>query len=109
MSSNSSMCVGVCALSCFSHARLFEMPWTVNHKVPLFLGLSRQEYWSGLPYPSPEDPPDPETEPMSLMSPAPAGRFFITSVTWVSCTAGRFFTPKQQFLLFGTLVPKTTV
>ena len=60
---------------------------TINHQVPLFLGLSRQEYWSGLPYPSPEDPPDPETEPMSLMFPAPAGRIFITSVTWVSCIA----------------------
>ena len=58
MSSNSSVCVGVCALSCFSRARLFEIPWTVNCQVPLSLGLSRQEYWSGLPYPSPEDPPD---------------------------------------------------
>ena len=44
--------------------------------------LSRQEYWSGLPFPSPEDLPGPEIEPMSLMSPALAGGFFTTSVTW---------------------------
>ena len=40
-------------------------PWTVASKVPLFTGLSRQEYWSGLPFPSPGDLPDPRIEPMS--------------------------------------------
>ena len=48
------------------------------------MGFSRQEYWSGLPFPSPGDLPDPGIEPMSLMSPAWAGRFFTTSATW--CT-----------------------
>ena len=47
-------------------------------KVPLSRGLSRQEYWSGLPCP----PPDPEIEPMSLTSPALVGRVFTTSATW---------------------------
>jgi len=46
------------------------------------MGFSRQEYWSGLPRPSPGDLPDPGTEPMSLMSPALAGRFFTTSTSW---------------------------
>ena len=41
-----------------------------------------QEYWSGLPCPPPGDLPDPGIEPMSLMSPALAGGFFITSSTW---------------------------
>ena len=41
-----------------------------------------QEYWSGLPFPSPGDLPDPGVEPTSLVSPALAGRFFTTSVTW---------------------------
>ena len=55
----------------------------VDHSVPdSSLGFSRQEYWSGLPFLSPGDLPDSGTEPMSLMSPALAGRFFTTSTTW---------------------------
>ena len=46
------------------------------------MGVSRQEYWSGLPYLPLGDLPDPEIEPVSLMSPALPGRFFITSATW---------------------------
>ena len=36
-----------------SHVRLFETPWTVAHQAPPSMGFSRQEYWSGLPFPSP--------------------------------------------------------
>ena len=46
------------------------------------IGFSRQEYWSGLPYPLPGDLPDPGMEPTSLMSPALSGMFFITNTTW---------------------------
>ena len=42
---------------------------TVAHQVPLFMGFSSQEYWSGLPYPSPGDLPDPGIKPTPLMSP----------------------------------------
>ena len=45
-------------------------PWTVAHPAPLSMGFSRQEYWSGLPYPSPGDLPNPGIEPSSPMSPA---------------------------------------
>ena len=45
-------------------------PWTVAHQAPLSMGFSRQEYWSGLPYPSPGDLPNPGIEPSSPMSPA---------------------------------------
>jgi len=45
------------------------------------VGLSRQEYWSGLPSPPSGDLPDPEIEPTSLESPALAGGFFTTSAT----------------------------
>ena len=45
-------------------------------------GFSRQEYWSGLPCPPPEDISNPETEPATPISPALAGRFFATSTTW---------------------------
>ena len=40
-------------------------PWTVARKVPLSMGFSRQEFWSGLPFPSPGDLPDPGIKPMS--------------------------------------------
>ena len=40
-------------LSCFSHVRLLATPWTAAHQAPPSLGFSRQEYWSGLPFPSP--------------------------------------------------------
>ena len=48
-----------------SHVQLFVTPWTVAHQAPLSMGFSRQEYWSGLPFPSPRDLPDPGIEPRS--------------------------------------------
>ena len=53
----------------------------IAHHAPLSMGISRQEYWSGLPCPPPGDLPDPGMEPVSLMSPAFAGVFFTTSAT----------------------------
>ena len=49
----------------FSHVRLFATPWTVAHEAPPFMGFSRQEYWSGLPFPSPGDLPNPGIKPRS--------------------------------------------
>ena len=46
-----------------SHFGLFVTPWTVAHQAPLSMGFSRQEYWSGLPFPSPGDLRDPGIEP----------------------------------------------
>ena len=54
----------------------FATPWTVACQAPLSMGLSRQESWSGLPFSSPGNLPDPEIEPVSLVFPALAGRFF---------------------------------
>ena len=48
-----------------SHIRLFATPWTVAHQAFLSMGFSRQEYWSGLPFPSPEDLPNPGIETRS--------------------------------------------
>ena len=53
-------------LRCFSCVRLFETPWTVDCQAPLSMGFSRQEYWSGWPFPPPGDLPDPGIEPLSL-------------------------------------------
>ena len=47
------------------HVRLFATPWTVAHQAPPSMGFSRQEYWSGFPFPSPENLPDPGIEPRS--------------------------------------------
>jgi len=47
----------------FSRVRLFAIPWTVVYQASLSMGFSRQEYWSGLPFPSPGDRPDPGIEP----------------------------------------------
>ena len=75
-------CLRVCVLSHFSRIRLFAILWTIALQVPLFMGFSRQEYWSGLPCPPLGDLPDPGIEYMSLISPALIGWFLITIVTW---------------------------
>ena len=66
-----------------SHVQLFATPWTVAHQAPLSMGFSRQECWSGLPFPPPGDLPEPGIEPESLLSPALARRFFTTCATMV--------------------------
>ena len=48
-----------------SRVRLFATPWTVAYQAPPSMGFSRQEYWSGLPFPSPGDLPDPGIKPGS--------------------------------------------
>ena len=73
-------------ISCFSHVRLCATPQTVAHQAPLSMGLSRQEYWSGLPHPSPGDLPDPGIEPTSLKFPALAGGFFYPLKVMVGST-----------------------
>ena len=50
--------------------------WTVACQAPLSMEFSRQEYWSGLPFPNPEDLPDPGIKPASLTSPILAGNFY---------------------------------
>ena len=64
-----------------SCVQLFATPRTVANQAPLSMGFPRQEYWSGLPFPTPVDLPDPRIEPTSLMPPALAGRFFLTTVS----------------------------
>ena len=56
-------------ISCFSHVRLCATPQTVAHQAPLSMGLSRQEYWSGLPLLPLGDLPDPGIQPTSSVSP----------------------------------------
>ena len=60
--------VSVCVLSHFNFVQLFMTLWIAAHQDPLSMGFSKQEYWSGLPFPSPGDLPDPGIEPESLES-----------------------------------------
>ena len=66
----STMCASI--LSC---VQLFVTPWTVACQAPLSMEFSRQEYWSGLPFRTPGDLPNPGIKLLSLTSPALAGRF----------------------------------
>ena len=107
-------------LSFLSCVLLFVTLWTAAHQAPLSMGFSRQEYWSGLPCPPPGDLPNPGIEPVSLMSPALAGRFFTTSTTWDALQyciwAIKFLSSKHKakcFLFFTyyrhtTLTPRIT-
>ena len=75
-------CVRACMLSCFSHAQLIVILWTVACQASVSMGSSRQEYWSGLPCPPPGDLPNSGIELAFLMCPAMAGWFFTSSATW---------------------------
>ena len=70
ISQSGTLCV---VLNRFNCVQLFATLRTAARQVPLSMGFSRQEYWSGLPYPLPGDLPHPGTEPKS---PALAGGFF---------------------------------
>ena len=77
-----SMCAGM--LSHFSCVQLFVTLQTIACQDPLSMGFSRQEYWSGLPWPPPGDLPELRIEPEALTSAAMASRFFTTSATWAA-------------------------
>ena len=87
-----------CVLSCFSRVRLFCNP--VDCSLPLSMRFSRQECWSGLPYPPPRNLPDPEMEPTSLTSSALAGRFFIASATWEAPYRNPLVVKQSQWVAF---------
>ena len=68
-------CIFACMLSCI---RLFAPPWIAACQAFLYLEFPRQEYWIGLPFPSPGYLPGPEIQLVSSVSPALAGKFFTT-------------------------------
>ena len=77
-----------------NRVQLFVTPWTVAHQAPLSVGSSRQEYWSGLPFPSPGDLPDPGIEPRSpalqadALTSEPPGKLSTKELLLLNCGAG---------------------
>ena len=65
-----------------SHVQRSATPWTLACYAPLSMGFSWQEYWTGLPCPSPGDLPDPGIKPVSLTFLVLVGGFFTTSTAW---------------------------
>ena len=72
---NQVLCVCAQSLSC---VRVFSTSWRVARQAPVSMRFPRQEYWSGLPFPSPGNLPNPGMDPTSLASPSLAGGFFTT-------------------------------
>ena len=92
----------MCMLSCFNHVWLFVTLWAVARQVPLSVGFSRQDYWSGLPFPPPGDLPNPGTECTSLTYPSLAGRVFLTnSATWEPLNKAIYIYIYDQLSLTG--------
>ena len=89
-----------CCAELLSHVQLFATPWTVALQVPLSMGFSRQEYWSGLPCPSLGDLPNPGIEPQSptlqvdSLPSEPPGKPKNTGVGSLSLLQGIFPTQK---------------
>ena len=81
-------------LLCALHAKSLQLrptfcqPMDCSPPALLSMGFSRQEYWSGLPFPPPGDLPDPGAELASLMSPAFVDGIFTTSTTWEAHVGG---------------------
>ena len=73
----------MCVCVSESRVQLFVTPWTEAYQAPPSTEFPRQEYWSGLPFPSTGDLPDPGIELSSLESPAWTSGFFTSSATWI--------------------------
>ena len=88
--------------------QLCATPWMGAQQAPLSMGFSRQEYWSGLPFPPPGDLPNAGIEPTSLKSPALAGRFFTPGTTReAQATKNTLLPPKiaqPRCCMFSTLL-----
>ena len=86
-----------------SPVRLFVSLWTVAYQAPPPMGFSRQEYWSGLPFPSPEDLPNPGIEPGSpalqvdTLTSEPAGKPIISILSRYSQLGSQL--PYNKYLL----------
>ena len=90
---NKTQCVKKVKVKSLSRVQLFGTPWTVAHQAPLSMGFSREEHWSGLPFPFPGDLPNPRDQ------------------IQISCLAGGFFTdePPVKPPTLANDIPTSTV
>ena len=95
-----------------SRVRLFATPWTVAYQAPPSMGFSRQEFWSGLPFPSPGDLPDPGIEPGSpafqadTLTSEPPGKPLKESGKWLQLKVTSCISSQQENQpIFETLRP----
>ena len=91
-------------LSYSGHAWLFATLWTVAGQGLLSTEFSRQEYWSGLPYPPPGDLPDPGMEPASPISAAWVGCLYITGTTWEAPALNSLSSKSTRTLLISLTI-----
>ena len=90
-----------------SRIRHFVTPWTEAHQALLPMEFSRQEYWSGLPFLTAGNLPDPGIEPVSFESPALAGGFFITCATSEApCTQHREYSLQLHLAVLQMSSPR---
>ena len=83
---------------CVCELCLTDYSWTTVCQAPLSMGFSRQEYWSGLLFHSPEDLPDPGIDVQSLTSPSSAGEFFTTCAAWEAQSDREEFTERGNMI-----------
>ena len=97
----------ILSIGMLSCVQLFGTLWTVAHQAPLSMGFSRQEYWSGLPFPAPQDLPDLGIQPAALASSLPLGhlgswlkysmglntQYFAITHSYVECSSGNHICP----------------
>ena len=93
-----------------SRVRLFAAPWTVAYQVPPSMGFSRQEYWSGLPFPSTEDLPEPWIKPgvptmyADALPSEPPGKIYLNYILYSDFSNSFYFSislfnPPEMFLI----------
>ena len=92
--------VCLCAKSLQSCPTLCNPMDYIAHQAPLSMGFPRQEYWSGLPFPTSGDLPNPGIEPLSPTSPALPDRFFTTSATWEAPIGTQIIVPHANIGIY---------
>ena len=107
---NSALVAVELCCSSLSCVRLFATPWTLAHQVSLSMGFARQEYWSGLPFPSPGDLPDPGIKPMPPASPGLASWFLtLWAPREASCNCRGIDSIKATEFVFSVSVSPYTI
>ena len=99
-----SMCHHVCVCVCAQSCPILCNPMDCSSQAPLSMGFPRQEYWSGLPFPSPGHLPDPGIEPASPMSAALVGGCFTTEPMWKRVWSWPLTRSRRNVIFYGVVL-----